>query len=160
MNVLLQKLQAVRARKRARERRHRLDTGKLTKREAQQKLGVAWAGDDFCALLSKLLRARGASLHISSRGRRGRVWAKVDGQEHDLITCSDQARTATSLFQASDIGRRIADVIALEGVVVGVRWESDRLYFWVTHPDAAMDMSWTIIGVLHGHQAEYPLEDA
>lgn len=159
MNVILQKLQAVRARKRARERRHRLNTGKLTKRDAQQKLGVAWAGDDFCALLSKLLRARGASLHISSRGRRGRVWAKVDGQEYDLITCSDQARTATSLFQASDIGRRIADIIAIEGVVVGVRWESDRLYFWVTHPDAAMDMSWTIIGVLHGYQAEYPLED-
>lgn len=160
MNALLQKLQAVRAHKRARERRHRLNTGKLNRREELQQVAVAWAGDDFCRLLSKLLRARGASLHISSRGRRGRVWVKVDGQEHDLITCSDQARTATSLFQASDIGRRIATIIANEGVVVGVRWESDRLYFWVTHPDAAMDMSWTIIGVLHGYQAEYPMEES
>lgn len=160
MNVILQKLQAVRARKRARERRHRLDTGKLTAKEQLQQVAVAWSGDDFCKELSALLRQRGASLHVSSRDGQGRVWVKHNGQEHTLVDCVDKTREVTARFQSSEVGRAIADVIAQEGVVVGVRWSKTRLYFWVTHPRAAMDMSWTIIGVLHGYQAEYPLEDA
>lgn len=125
-----------------------------------QKLGVAWAGDDFCSKLSRLLRNRGASLHIATVGKRGWVWAVVDGVRHDLITCNDGDRSVTSLFQRSAIGRNIAELIAAEGVVVGVRWEAERLYFWVTHPATNAVASWTIIAVLHGHQAEYPLEDA
>ena len=142
------------ARAQAHARRSRALPPRPRKHALVERAAAALFARDFLNDLDALLKARGATLWVVWKGKRGQVYVhSADGYEV-LIESHRTRRTVTPDF-SGEIGQRIYRLMELHDITLGAAWRNNEYSLQAGNTHVSDEYCLSLVRCGEGRKAQY-----
>lgn len=142
------------ARAQAHARRSRALPSRPRKHALVERAAAALFARDFLNDLDALLKARGATLWVVWKGKRGQVYVQsADGYEV-LVESHRTRRTVTPDF-SGEIGQRIYRLMELHDITLGAAWRNGQYALQAGNTSVSDEYCLSLVRCGEGRKAQY-----